>query len=66
MEVTALEANNAEGVIDTHHHVWDPSVRDQDWITGRELAPLSEDLGQTGERGPVVGADRAEDGGGDA
>ncbi|CAM5385202.1 hypothetical protein SALBM311S_04822 [Streptomyces alboniger] len=28
--------------------------------------PLSEDLGKTGERGPVVGADRTEDGGRDA
>lgn len=28
------------GVVDAHHHVWDLSVRDQDWITGPELAPL--------------------------
>lgn len=27
-------------VIDAHHHVWDLSVRDQDWITGPELHPL--------------------------
>ncbi|MEZ0070155.1 L-fuconolactonase [Streptacidiphilus sp. MAP12-20] len=27
-------------VIDAHHHVWDLTVRDQDWITGPELAPL--------------------------
>ncbi|MBT2416477.1 amidohydrolase family protein [Streptomyces sp. ISL-22] len=27
-------------VIDAHHHVWDLSVRDQDWITGPELGPL--------------------------
>jgi L-fuconolactonase len=27
-------------VIDAHHHVWDLSVRDQDWITGPELAPI--------------------------
>ncbi|MDJ0343050.1 amidohydrolase family protein [Streptomyces sp. H10-C2] len=27
-------------VVDAHHHVWDLSVRDQDWITGAELAPL--------------------------
>uniref|UniRef100_A0AAU3GN71 Amidohydrolase family protein n=1 Tax=Streptomyces sp. NBC_01401 TaxID=2903854 RepID=A0AAU3GN71_9ACTN len=27
-------------VIDAHHHVWDLSVRDQDWITGEELAPI--------------------------
>ncbi|WP_328492542.1 amidohydrolase family protein [Streptomyces sp. NBC_00414] len=28
------------GVVDAHHHVWDLSVRDQDWIAGPELAPL--------------------------
>lgn len=28
------------GIVDAHHHVWDLSVRDQDWITGPELAPL--------------------------
>lgn len=27
-------------VIDAHHHVWDLSVRDQDWIIGPELAPI--------------------------
>ncbi|WP_327748181.1 amidohydrolase family protein [Streptomyces europaeiscabiei] len=42
--MTATEANNAEGVIDAHHHVWDLSLRDQDWITGRELAPLRRDF----------------------
>lgn len=26
--------------IDAHHHVWDLSVRDQDWISGPELAPI--------------------------
>ncbi|MGR4852677.1 amidohydrolase family protein [Streptomyces sp. LARHCF252] len=31
-------------VIDAHHHVWDLSVRDQDWITGPELAPLRRDF----------------------
>ncbi|MGQ4406688.1 amidohydrolase, partial [Streptomyces hayashii] len=36
-----MEGNTAEGgVIDAHHHVWDLSVRDQEWITGPELAPL--------------------------
>lgn len=42
--MTSMEANTAEGVIDAHHHVWDLSVRDQDWITGRELAPLRRDF----------------------
>lgn len=27
-------------VVDAHHHVWDLSVRDQEWIAGPELAPL--------------------------
>ncbi|MBT2398775.1 amidohydrolase [Streptomyces sp. ISL-100] len=27
-------------LVDAHHHVWDLSVRDQDWITGPELAPI--------------------------
>lgn len=31
-------------VIDAHHHLWDLSVRDQDWITGEELAPLRRDF----------------------
>ncbi|MFS8197711.1 amidohydrolase family protein [Streptomyces sp. CWNU-52B] len=26
--------------MDAHHHVWDLSVRDQDWLIGPELAPL--------------------------
>jgi predicted TIM-barrel fold metal-dependent hydrolase len=28
------------GIVDAHHHVWDLGVRDQDWITGLELAPI--------------------------
>jgi len=31
-------------VVDAHHHVWDLSVRDQDWITGKALAPLRRDF----------------------
>lgn len=27
-------------IIDAHHHLWDLDVRDQEWITGSELAPL--------------------------
>lgn len=27
-------------IVDAHHHLWDLSVRDQDWITGPELQPL--------------------------
>ncbi|GAB7028640.1 amidohydrolase family protein [Streptomyces sp. NPDC021749] len=32
------------GIIDAHHHVWDLSVRNQDWITGPELVPLRRDF----------------------
>lgn len=31
--------------VDAHHHVWDLSVRDQDWITGPALRPLRRDFG---------------------
>jgi len=27
--------------IDSHHHVWDLSVREQDWMEGPEVAPIS-------------------------
>ncbi|WNZ13977.1 amidohydrolase family protein [Streptomyces sp. 11x1] len=30
--------------VDAHHHVWDLSGRDQDWITGPELASLRRDF----------------------
>ena len=26
--------------IDSHHHIWDLSIRDQDWIVGESLAPI--------------------------
>ena len=26
--------------IDSHHHIWDLTVRDQDWIVGEALAPI--------------------------
>ncbi|GHI03367.1 amidohydrolase [Streptomyces cellostaticus] len=31
--------------VDAHHHVWDLSVRDQDWITGPGLRPLRRNFG---------------------
>lgn len=37
-------ADQGPGIVDAHHHVWDLSVRDQDWITGPELAPLRRDF----------------------
>ena len=30
--------------VDAHHHLWDLSVRDQDWITGPLLRPLRRDF----------------------
>ncbi|MHB9855131.1 amidohydrolase family protein [Streptomyces sp. Tue6028] len=33
--------------VDAHHHVWDLSVRDQDWITGPELQSLRRDFGMS-------------------
>ncbi|RKN41350.1 amidohydrolase [Streptomyces hoynatensis] len=30
--------------MDAHHHLWDLSVRDQDWITGEAMAPLRRDF----------------------
>ncbi|KUO14810.1 amidohydrolase family protein [Streptomyces dysideae] len=37
-------AETEPGIVDAHHHVWDLSVRDQDWISGAELAPLRRDF----------------------
>lgn len=31
-------------IVDSHHHLWNLSVRDQDWITGDALAPLRRDF----------------------
>lgn len=31
-------------VVDAHHHLWDLAARDQEWITGEELAPLRRDF----------------------
>lgn len=31
-------------LVDAHHHVWDLSVRGQDWITGEKLTPLRRDF----------------------
>ncbi|MFJ2029089.1 amidohydrolase family protein [Streptosporangium sp. NPDC087985] len=32
-------------MIDAHHHVWDLSVRDQEWIAGPRMAPLRRSFG---------------------
>ncbi|MFE9566352.1 amidohydrolase family protein [Streptomyces sp. NPDC006487] len=31
-------------LVDSHHHVWDLALRDQEWITGDALAPLRRDF----------------------
>ena len=31
-------------IVDAHHHIWDLSVRDQDWITGPAMAPIRRDF----------------------
>ncbi|MGW1552624.1 amidohydrolase family protein [Streptomyces sp. NPDC002346] len=43
-ETTDLTEPVPVTTIDAHQHVWDLSVRDQDWITGPELAPLRRDF----------------------
>ncbi|MGQ4511192.1 amidohydrolase family protein [Streptomyces sp. DW26H14] len=32
-------------LVDAHHHLWDLSVRDQEWITGPAMAPIRRDFG---------------------
>ncbi|MEE1821469.1 amidohydrolase family protein, partial [Streptomyces sp. BE20] len=32
-------------IVDAHHHVWNLAVRDQEWITGDDLAPLRRSFG---------------------
>jgi L-fuconolactonase len=32
-------------IVDAHHHVWDLSVRDQEWISGRAMAPIRRSFG---------------------
>ncbi|MFD3513967.1 amidohydrolase family protein [Streptomyces sp. NPDC058657] len=41
---TPAELSGLPRVVDSHHHLWDLSVRDQDWITGPRLAPLRRDF----------------------
>jgi L-fuconolactonase len=46
--------------VDAHHHVWDLSVRDQDWIRGRGLAPLRRNftLADLAPEAAAAGVDR--------
>ncbi len=47
-------------LVDAHHHVWDLSVRDQDWITGPELRPLRRNftVADLASEARVAGIDR--------
>jgi predicted TIM-barrel fold metal-dependent hydrolase len=38
--MAAVTGQFVTGLVDAHHHVWDLSVRDQDWTTGQELEPI--------------------------
>jgi L-fuconolactonase len=42
-------------LIDAHHHLWDLRVRDQDWITGPDLAPLRRDFSYADYRAAAPG-----------
>lgn len=46
--------------VDAHHHVWDLSVRDQDWIAGPELQPLRRNFGvaELAPQARAAGVDR--------
>lgn len=46
--------------VDAHHHVWDLSVRDQEWITGPALRPLRRDfrMADLEPQARAVGVDR--------
>jgi L-fuconolactonase len=47
-------------IVDAHHHVWDLSVRDQDWITGPELQPIRRNftVADLAPRARATGVDR--------
>jgi L-fuconolactonase len=42
--MTAEGGGHGVTVVDAHHHVWDLAVRDQDWITGAEMAAIRRDF----------------------
>lgn len=35
---------NPPDIVDAHHHIWDLSVRDQEWLDGPEMAPIRRDF----------------------
>lgn len=42
--------------IDSHHHIWDLAVRDQDWITGEELQPIRRNFLMADLREAIAGS----------
>jgi len=41
--------------IDSHHHIWDLSVRDQGWITGDAMQPIRRNFSMTDLREAIAG-----------
>lgn len=44
--------------VDAHHHLWDLSVRDQDWITVPDMAAIRRDFGPADLKAAAAGIDR--------
>lgn len=42
--------------IDSHHHIWDLNVRDQDWIVGEELQPIRRNFLMADLREAIAGS----------
>ena len=42
--------------IDSHHHIWDLSVRDQGWITGETLQPIRRNFSMADLREAIFGS----------
>jgi L-fuconolactonase len=43
--------------IDSHHHIWDLSVRDQGWITGDAMAPIRRNFSMSDLREAISGTE---------
>jgi L-fuconolactonase len=43
--------------IDSHHHIWDLSVRDQDWITGEAMQPIHQNFSMSDLREAIAGVE---------
>ena len=41
--------------IDSHHHIWDLTVRDQDWITGDAMMPIRRNFSMADLRDAISG-----------